>query len=195
VTEWTPGELRAAALEALGDHGDERAREALRRAELTLAPGVARWDSSAGPVEAHDVTLVLDAATLGTLRAVPALVDALAASLAATLATRPGQALRDLSLRWSPPAVVASGYRDALPPPYREALREALAAYLEAAGQLSLAELARLLDVDETDPAVVVLGVPASLRREVHPGAPAFDALARAARDLLGDPRLRVRVR
>jgi hypothetical protein len=195
VTDWGTEELRDAALRGLGEHADGRARDALARGELAIAPGVVRWDASAGPVDAHDVVLAVDAATLGALRAVPHLADALVAALAAAVAIRPGEALRDLSFRWAPPAATPTGYRDVPPPPHADVLRDALADYLAARGDAALATAARLFVVDDTDPEVLTLVASPASRSSLLRDAASIDALTRAARDLLGDARRRVRVR
>ncbi|HEY6461768.1 MAG TPA: hypothetical protein VIY73_16495, partial [Polyangiaceae bacterium] len=195
VTEWGTEELRDAVLRGLGEHADGRARDALVHGTLAFAQGVARWDASAGPVEAHDVVLAVDAATLGALRAVPHLADALVAAFAAAIATRRGEALRDLSFRWAPPAATPTGYRDGPPPPRADVLRDALADYLAATGDTALASDARTFVVDDADPELLTLVASPGVRSSLVRDAASIDALTRAARDLLGDARRRVRVR
>jgi hypothetical protein len=67
----TPEELRRVALDALGDHADARAREALAHGALAIVPGALRWEASSGAIEAHRVILALDGEGLGALRASP----------------------------------------------------------------------------------------------------------------------------
>jgi hypothetical protein len=195
VTAWDCEELRGAVLRGLGEHADGRVRDALARGMLAIVPGVARWDASAGPVDACDVIVAVDAATLGVLRAVPHLTDALVSAFAAAVTTRPGEALRDLSFRWAPPAASHTGYRDGPPPPRPEVLRDALADYLAATGDDVLATAVRTFVVDDADPEVFALVVPLAVRSSLLRDAASIDALTRAARDLLGDARKRVRVR
>lgn len=194
MSERSAEELRREALEALGEHADERAREVLSHATVAVDEGVARWDSSAGVVLAHRVTLGLDARTLGGLRALPSLVDALAAAFAGAIARGPRESLHDLALRWTPGAhPVAAGYRDAPPPAAEESLGEAVAAYLEGSGEGELARSLAPLDVDASSPPELVVHTarPAVLRDDAH----ARHALTSALRDLLGVADARVRVR
>jgi hypothetical protein len=194
VTAWGEEELRRAALEALGP-ADPRARDVLARAEVTVAPAVARWDSSAGPVEAHRVTLGVDAGTLGAVRAAPSVVDMLCKAVAAALAARPGETLHDLRLCWTPSGRArAAGYRDAPPPAPQTPLGEALAAYLVAGGQDALAAAVTAADVDGDSPGEVAIRSEPS-GRTVLGGPGAVDTVTRAVRDLLADETLRVRLR
>lgn len=191
MTDWGAEELRRAALASLGEHGDERARDALVHATLVVTPAVARWESSEGSVEGHHVTLGVDAGTLGTLRAAPSLVDSLCASLAAAIATRPGKSLHDLLLRWAPSARPSStGYRDAPPPSPETSLHEALVAYLRASGDGALAQRVGEATVDTANRPVVIVRME-GLRGDGY----ALDRLERALRDLLDDPVLLVRAR
>jgi hypothetical protein len=196
VTTWTGEELRRVALDRLGVHADERTRETLAHASLAIVPAVARWDSSAGPVEAHRVTLGVDAGTLGMLRAAPSLVDALCAALAAAVATRPRETLHDLALRWTAGArASASGYRDAPPPAPAIPLSEAIAAYLRASGDGALADALFPMDVDASDPAEIAVRVARPARDALRGDARAVEKLMRTIRDLLGDDAVRVRLR
>lgn len=191
MTDWGAEELRRAALASLGEHADERARDAVVHATLVVTPAVARWESSGGPVEAHRVTLGVDAATLGTLRAAPSLVDALCASFAAALGTRPGETLHELSIRWTPAArPSASGYRDAPPPSPETSLRDGLVAYLHASGDGAVAQAVAGATLDATNPPVVAVAIE-GLRENGY----ARSRLERAARDLLGNDMVRVRLR
>jgi hypothetical protein len=194
VSERSAEDLRREAVEALGDHADERAREVLSHATVAVEEGVARWHSSAGVVQAHRVTLGLDARTLGGLRALPSLVDALAAAFAGAIARQPLESLHDLTLRWTPGArPVAAGYRDAPPPAAEESLGEAVMAYLEGSGEGELARSLAPLDVDASSaPDVVVHAArPDTLRDDAH----ARHMLTSALRDLIGVAGARVRVR
>src|SRR5579883_1696847 len=95
----SPEELRRGALEALGEHADERARDALRRADVTVSD---RTVVPSGGHAGRRVTLAVDAATLGGLRAAPALVDAITAAAAIAVAGHStGESLLDLELRWA----------------------------------------------------------------------------------------------
>jgi hypothetical protein len=180
-------ELRRAALEALGPHADERTIDALRHSALTVTTGAARWNASAGPIEAHVVTLALDAKRLGRLRAVPAIADALCAAMAAAIAAQPGETLLELALRWAPGAAAAPlGYRDAPAPPV--SLRDALVEYLDGAGELSVARVIASAVLNASRPAddAVVLHIDGvswdALRTNPH----ALATLTRAMRDLFG---------
>jgi hypothetical protein len=194
VSGWSGEALRRAALEALGEHADERARDALAHATIAVVPAVARWSGSSGAVEGHRVELGVDARTLGTLRAVPSVVDALSAALASAVALRPGEALHDLALCWSPDARSSpQGYRDAPPPSVRASLPDAVVDYLIGAGAADLATALSPFTLDTSAVPSVVATVP-------HPEALRADArgresLTRALRELLGDVAVRVRVR
>lgn len=195
MSDWTGEELRHAALEALGQHADERAREALAHADIAVAMGVAGWDGSAGRVQGHGVTLGLDARTLGALRAAPALNDALCAALAAAIGTRPGETLHDLHLRWSPGRASSAGYRDAPPPTTEVTLEWALIDYLDGAGEHGLARSLGGAAIDTSAPADLSVRV-APLARDLLLGNPHASATVTAAlRDLVGDPKARVRLR
>jgi len=195
VTAWSGEELRRAALATLGEHADERARDALTHASITVV-GAAGWDGSAGPVEAHRVVLGLDARTLGGLRAAPALADALCAAVAASIATRPGETLLDLHLRWAPGARSASaGYRDAPPQAEEASLHDALRDYLDGAGQQLLAGYLEGAVIDESVPAQISIHVAPSAREAVRRHARAVATVTAAVRDLLADDRRRVHLR
>jgi hypothetical protein len=181
------GELRRRALVALAEHGDERAVDALSHGDLAVAWSVARWDSSSGPVEGHRATLTLDAWRLGELGAHPAARDAICAALAAAVAEHPGQSLLELVTRWSPHARTGDApYRDA--PPSRVTLGEAVADYLDGAGNTRLARAVGRAGFERAGGGdVVVRGLPEEAVEGVY-------ELVRAVRDLLGDAALRVRV-
>ncbi len=195
MTAWSGEELRRAALATLGEHADERARDALAHASVAVAEAVG-WHGSAGPVEAHRVTLGLDARTLGGLRLAPALADALCAAVAAAIATRPGATLLDLELRWAPGARPSSaGYRDAPPPEQEASLRHALVDYLEGGGQASLAGLLAGAVLDEPPVGPISIRLPPSAHKALRADPRAVATITAAVRDLLGDARTRVRVR
>ena len=181
------GELRRRALVALGEQQDERAEDALSHGDLSFAWAVARWDSSAGPVEGHRATLTLDARRLGQLGAHPAARDAICAALAAAVAEERGQSMVELAIRWSPDAPTRDApYRDASPS--RATLGEAVIEYLEGAGNGRLARAVRRASFEHARGAdVVVRGLPEEAAEGVY-------ELVRAVRDLLGDARLHVRV-
>jgi hypothetical protein len=115
VSDWTCESLRRAALDALGPHGGQAAREALAHGALDVTPGVARWESSPGPVAGHRVTLVLDAGRLDRIRREPAVYDALCAAIAAAVATRPGESLFELALQPAAPGLTDTPYRGRRP--------------------------------------------------------------------------------
>lgn len=191
----SPETLRHAALEALGPYSDERAREALQASLLHVEPVGAGWESSAGHVDGQRVTLAVDAATLGRLRAVPALEDALHAALAAAVARHPGQTLTSLALRWAREGTLAraDGYRDRPPDP-PQTLQEALPAYLDARDEGPVARLVEGARVElEPKAAVLRVGLDADgLRAFRLAGAAAISALTAAARDLTATAGIRV---
>jgi hypothetical protein len=178
--------LRRSALERLGSEADPQVVDLLLRAGLSVAWSVARWDSSAGPVDGHRVCLALDASQLGWLRSHPAAYDSICAALASAIATQPGESLLDVTTRWAPGAhAAAAGYRDAPPAPVT--LKEALVAYLESSGSTLFAAALQDAQVERagvTD--LVVRGLPDT-------GSAALSELAHAVRDLLGET-ARVRV-
>jgi hypothetical protein len=202
MTAWTPERLRRAALDRLGPHADARVRDALSQGELSIEASVAQWESSAGRTRAHRVLLFVDAGTLGSLRRAPAIRDALVAVLSATLAIEPLESLHELALRWRSAPGGLAAYRDAPAPPTRaDTLREALAAYVEAAGEGGLGGAVRRATLDVGDGQS---SAPAQCR-EVRIELPSADSLAhgdarsvltlsRAVRDLLANDRTRVRV-
>jgi hypothetical protein len=192
VTVWTAAELRAAVLDALGPHADEGMRDAVRNATVAITPSVARWESSGGPTEGHRVVLALEAGRLGKLRASHASVDAVAAAFAAVVATRPGQAMADLSLEWSGQGDVAeSGYRGA--PPTAVSFETALLTYLAAAGEADVAHDVAGAMITRRGAEVRVVLAPEP-RKRLRARAGAEDAIVRAVRDLAGDAHLRVTV-
>jgi hypothetical protein len=189
VTPWSGAELRRRALDVLGDHADERAREALAHAAVTVAETTAHWEGSAGPVEARRVTLALDARRLGELRGAPALTDALCSAIATVIATRPHEALLDVVLRWEPAAsATASGYRSSPARP-EPTLRDALEEYLEGSGEPALAKA-----IDAAEERAGRQEVVVRVRHAFGDGR-SRAILTRAVRDLLGDGTARVRVR
>jgi len=195
VTAWSGEELRRAALAALGEHADERARDALAHASIVVVEA-AGWDGSAGPVHTHRVTLGLAAHTLGGLRAAPALADALCAAAAAAVATRPGETLMDLHLRWTPGTRPSSaGYRDAPPAAEEASLHDGLVGYLEGGGEHVLAGYLTGAALDESVPSQISIRIAPSARDAFRRHARAVATLTAAVRDLLADARARVRVR
>jgi glyoxylase-like metal-dependent hydrolase (beta-lactamase superfamily II) len=106
--------LRLAALDALGPHGDELAREALEAGELSLEEAVSTWEASSGTVRGRRVALALPDALLARVRASFAAIDAMHAAVAAAIARDSERdALLDLRLceRASKPG---SPYRERL---------------------------------------------------------------------------------
>jgi hypothetical protein len=180
-------EVRRAALDAVGEHGDERARDVLLHARVSMSAERASW---------YKVTLGLDAATLGALYAAPAVKDALAGAIAAALGARES-VLLDLALRWDrAPRARTSGYRDAPPADEGEPLGAALVAWLDACGESALARVVERADVVDGDALEVVVRVDA-FDREALQGAHSLAMLTSCVRDLVGDDRARpvVRVR
>jgi hypothetical protein len=115
VTGWTGESLRRAALDALGRHGADLARDALVHGAIDVTPGVTRWEASTGRVDGHRVTLVLDAARLDRIHREPAAADALCAALAAAVATRPGESLFELTFRAAVHSLAETPYRGGRP--------------------------------------------------------------------------------
>lgn len=115
MSPWTSESLRRAALAALGPVADELARDALGRGEIEIAPGVAHWEASAGRVEGHRVTLLLDVDHLERIRQRPAVYDAVCAAFAAAVATRPGESLFELELRPVAGGLTETPYRGRRP--------------------------------------------------------------------------------
>lgn len=187
----SPEELRRAALDALGEHADERARDALAHAAVAV--------ETARAYPAFDgvrVTLGVDARTLGRLRAAPALVDALVAALAAAVAATRGATLVDLSLRWlSAARPSAAAYRDMPPEAPEMALREALLEYLGGAGDHALTATLEHADVASSDPAEVTVRLPREEHEALRADAHAVARLTSAVRDLVGSAGARVRLR
>ena len=179
--------LRRSALALLAGQPDPLPVDVLAHAELAVAWGVERWESSEGAVVGHGVTMLLDASRLGQLRGHPAALDAICAALAAAIATRPRESLVELATRWAPDARAArAGYRDAPPPPVT--LKEALVAYLDGAGNPRLARAVARANIERA-------GVTELIVRDLPPeGGSSYSELARAVRALLGEARLRVRV-
>jgi hypothetical protein len=195
VTAWSGEDLRRAALAALGEHADERARDALGHASITVVEA-AGWHGSAGPVQAHRVTLGLDARTLGGLRAAPALADALCAAVASAIATRPGETLLDLHLRWAPGTRSSSaGYRDAPPPAEESSLHDALLEYLEGGGEHLVARSLAGATSDESVPGTISIHLAETARVDFRGHARAATTITAALRDLLANEKLRLRVR
>jgi hypothetical protein len=180
-------ELRRHALAVLGEEQDERAVDTLSHGDLAIAWSVARWDSSSGPVEGHRATLTLDAWRLGQLVAHPAVRDAICAALATVIAEQPGHSLLELVTRWASKGRAAdAAYRDA--PPSRVTLVEAVAEYLDGAGDVRLARAVRGASVENAGGEVVVRGLSGEVAPRVH-------ELVCAVRDLLGDAGVTVRVK
>ncbi len=151
------------------------------------------WESSAGHVDGQLVTLAVDAATLGRLRAAPALEDALHAALAAAVARHPGQTLAGLALRWAREGTLArvDGYRDRPPDP-PQTLQEALPAYLAARNEDALARLVEGAGIEVEGGALRVRLGADGLRAFRSAGAAATSALTAAARDLTGTEGIRI---
>jgi acetylornithine deacetylase/succinyl-diaminopimelate desuccinylase-like protein len=93
--------LRVRALEVLGPLGDALAREALERGIVLVEHDVRSWQSSHGTVRGHRVVVALPEELLLRIdarHAGHATRDSLAASLAAAMAERAGQAMVDVRL-------------------------------------------------------------------------------------------------
>jgi hypothetical protein len=190
----SPEELRRAAMEALGQHADERARDALAHAAVAMAtaPQSTKWPIYVG----YRVTLAVDAATLGVLRGAPATIDALGAAVAAAVAATPGEKLVDLALRWVPAARPSSAtYRDAPPVAPETALCDALRAYLGGAGYHALAAALAGAEVDASDAGEVTVRLPRATYDALQADAYGMAHLTSALRDLLARDDARVRLR
>jgi hypothetical protein len=109
--------LRRAALDALGPHGSDLARDALVHGTLDVTTGVTRWEASKGRVEGHRVALGLDAGRLARLREAPAAYDAICAAVAAAVALRPGESLFELELHAAAQGLAETPYRGRRPRP------------------------------------------------------------------------------
>jgi hypothetical protein len=191
----TPEQLRQAALDALGELADERARDILRRASLQIASS-RRFGYYTPVFDAFRVTLGVDASTLGLLTAAPALVDAVNAALAVAVATGHDQKLVDLAFRWSPAARPhPTAYRDAAPEDQETTLHEGLVAYLEAAGDLALATTmaSGKVSPDPRDPAIDV-HLPRAEHDVLRSDGYAVRRLESATRDLFSRTDMRVRL-
>ena len=161
-----------------------------------MIAGIARWEGSGGPVEAHRVLLAVDARRLGALRAAPGVEDALCAACATAIATHPGEVLLDLVLCWDPDArATAAAYRDAPPPAPRTSVEEALVDYLDARGERLLARSLRHVEMDPTDPAGATLRVDSLTGDALRADPRALAALTGALQDLLADGGARIRLR
>jgi hypothetical protein len=177
-------ELRRAALDSLGDHGDERARDVLLHARMVVSASREAW---------YRVTLGVDAGTLGMIHAAPAVKDALAAAVAAALGAR-REVLEDLELRWdTAPRPRPVGYRDA-PPGEGETLGEAIVAWLDASGEHALARAMTRATASRVAQHDVVVNLDASARALVD-GPHALATITSAVRDLFGDAGTHVRLR
>jgi len=115
VSDWTGESLRRAALDALGPHGDELARDVLAHAAIEVTPGVARWEGSAGRVEGHRIALGVDDGRLLRIRSEPAAFDAICAAIAAAVATHPGESLFELDVCPEAPGMLQTPYRGPAP--------------------------------------------------------------------------------
>jgi hypothetical protein len=198
----SPEELRRAALEALGEHGDERAREVLRRATLVVggerasAPLWRRSVPRPAPWEGSSVTLAVDAGTLGMLRTTPAVVDALNVAFAAAIALEPGRRLVDFALRWSTGRpVTPTAYRDAPPTAAEATLRGSLLDYLDGAGDRTLAASLTACEIAVENASEVFVTLPKGEDDTLRADAYAMARLTAAVRDLLGRGDAHVRVR
>ena len=175
--------LRAAALDALGPHGDECARDALTAAVIAIELGVTSWESSSGTVRGHRVVLELPASTLAHVNDAPAAGDALHAAVAAAVASfGEREALADLATRWARTRGPSGApYRDATPLAETDvpaALRDALVEYLVEGGHSSAAALA-------THALIIFIATGVSVRLVRHDAADG-DTLQDALRALVG---------
>lgn len=150
--------LQAAALDALGAHGDARARDLLERADVVLDAAVQTWAASHGTVRGHGVRLRLDARSLGVLHAAPAVADALHGAFARAFAHSPDDALSSLSFDWNGAITTAiTTYRGVALRAGRVSLAEAVGEYLDGAGAASDARFARGCELRETGPGEVLV--------------------------------------
>ena len=97
----TAKSLQLAALDALGDCADPRARRILAHCELRFEADAAGWQASTGPMRGHRVILLLDAGPFAEAHRAPALVDAVCAAIAVAVSAAPGHALSDFVIRGS----------------------------------------------------------------------------------------------
>ena len=133
--------LQALALDALGAFDPPRAAEVIAGADVTVEPAALAWTRGAGTVRGTVVRLWVDAHTLGSLRASPAVAEAIYAAFAHAMAAQPGEGMADLSVVWNG-AVTREGeaYRGVRLHEAGASIGEALWAYLSAAGEAEAAE-------------------------------------------------------
>ena len=190
-------ELRREALEALGDHADERAREVARARDASrwrrvCTVGLVARASSKRTGSRWGSTRERWADCACSRRS----SDALCAAVASAIATRPGATLLDLELRWAAGARPSSaGYRDAPPPEQDASLRHALVDYLAGGGHASLAGLLAGAVLDEPPLGPLSIRLAPSAHEGLLADPRAVAIITAAVRDFLGDARTRVRVR
>lgn len=177
-------DLRTRALALLDALPDARARAVLDGAGVSMEPDIARWESSHGTVHAHRVVVSLDARALGQIHGVPAVADDLHTAFARAIATLADASLHDLSFVWNGSlAARVETYRGSSSIDGRASLTEAVAEYLDGAGERDAARLTRST--------IVRLRGPDDVEFLGAPGGFTATAQRDAVRALLG-PRTRV---
>lgn len=172
-------DLRTRALALLDALPDGRARAALDGANVSIEPDIARWESSGGTVHAHRVVVSLDARALGQIHGVPAVADDLHTAFARAIAALPNASLHDLAFVWNGSlAARVVSYRGSAAIDGRAELTEAVAEYLDGAGERDAARLTRST--------VVRLRGPDDVEFRGSPGGFTATAQRDAVRALLG---------
>jgi hypothetical protein len=90
--------LRRLAIERLGPHAPELAREALERGTIEVEHDVLAWEGSMGTIRAHRASLWLEHELCASVRATPSVVDALTAAVASAVANVVGHSLAELEI-------------------------------------------------------------------------------------------------
>jgi hypothetical protein len=156
-----PAALREKALDALGAHADPRAGVLLSHATLSIDEAVRRWTSSGGEVRAHRVRCLVDARSLGVVRAAPAVEDALRAAFASVLSEHAGESLAELEIAWDGAlAARMESYRGAARIDGRAHIAEALVEYFEGAGDRVARSVANLEGREVSPGAFLFHGAP-----------------------------------
>ncbi len=90
--------LRRLAIERLGPHAPELAREALEHGTVEVEHDVLSWEGTLGTVHGHRVWLWLEPDVCASVRGMPSVVDALTAAVASAVASVIGHSLAELEL-------------------------------------------------------------------------------------------------
>ncbi len=158
--------LHRAALQALGENGDERAREALAEgAVVSDASSRAHWESSGGPMQGRTVRLGVPLPWFARVIESPVALDALTRAFAVAVAElAEGEALVGLEVRWGPVEERDAG-------PYRTPARRGVGATTAASVHAAVEEYLRLEGRDGAADAVargVVRGALAEERSDAE---------------------------